>query len=96
MRDALQGSDLELVMRIEPIALSPRDAAQFLGVSKRTLTRLIATKKIEARKAGPRTLVTMASLKAYFETLPAITRPAPLLCSANPKVRPKAKRKARH
>ena len=36
-----------------------------LSVSKRTLTRLIADKKIEARKSGPRTLVDVASLKAY-------------------------------
>ena len=77
---------------LEPVALSPRDAAAYLAVSKRTLTRLIADKKIEARKSGPRTLVTVASLKAYFESLPTITRPAPLYCSiANPKARPKTK-----
>lgn len=84
---------------MEALALSPRDAAAFLAVSKRTLTRLIADKKIEARKSGPRTLVTVASLKAYFESLPKITRPAPLYCSiAKPKTRAKAKtkRKTRH
>lgn len=83
-------------MSIEPIALSPRDAAQFLGVSKRTLTRLIATKKIEARKAGPRTLVSVASLKVYFDMLPAITKPAPLYCSiVKPKARPKTQSRLR-
>jgi excisionase family DNA binding protein len=82
---------------MEALALSPRDAAAFLAVSKRTLTRLIADKKIEARKSGPRTLVDMASLKAYFESLPKITRPASLYCSiVKPEARPKAKRKTRH
>lgn len=82
-------------MQIEPIALSPRDAAQFLAVSKRTLTRLIATKKIEARKSTGRTLVDMASLKAYYESCPKITKPAPLLCTLERmRPKPKAKRKA--
>ena len=45
----------------------------------------------------PRTLVAMASLKAYFESLPEITRPAPLYCSiAKPNARPKAKCKPHH
>jgi excisionase family DNA binding protein len=55
---------------LEPIALSPRDAAQFLSISKRSLSRLIAARKIEARKDGPRTLVDVASLKAYYASLP--------------------------
>jgi excisionase family DNA binding protein len=77
---------------METLALSPRDAAAFLAVSKRTLTRLIADKKIEARKSGPRTLVDVASLKAYYASLPKITRPAPLYCAIpKPKARPKAK-----
>jgi excisionase family DNA binding protein len=58
---------------LEPIALSPRDAAQFLSISKRTLSRLIARRKIVARKDGVRTLVDVASLKAYYEVLPLKT-----------------------
>jgi excisionase family DNA binding protein len=58
---------------LEPIALSPRDAAQFLSISKRSLSRLIRAHKIEARKDGPRTLVDVASLKAYYEALPLKT-----------------------
>jgi excisionase family DNA binding protein len=83
---------------MEAIALSPRDAASYLSISKRTLTRLIASKRIEARKSDGRTLVDVASLKAYYESLPKITRPAPLYCSiSKPKTaRPKAKRKTRH
>jgi excisionase family DNA binding protein len=63
---------------LEPIALSPRDAAQFLSISKRTLSRLISSRKIDARKGGVRTLVDVASLKAYYEALPLKTGSAPL------------------
>ena len=81
---------------MEPLALSPLNAAAFLSVSKRTLTRLIAAKRITARKSDHRTLVDVASLKAYYATLPTITKPMPLYCSI-PK--PKANhghRKTRH
>jgi excisionase family DNA binding protein len=64
---------------LEPIALSPRDAAQFLSISKRTLSHLIARRKIVARKDGVRTLVDVASLKAYYEALPLKTDHAPLV-----------------
>jgi hypothetical protein len=56
---------------IEPIALAPRDAARFLSISKRSLSRLIGAGKILARKEGPRTLVDVASLKAFYAALPA-------------------------
>jgi excisionase family DNA binding protein len=49
---------------VEPLALSPRDAAAYLSVSKRTLSRLISARKIAARKDGVRTLVDVASIKA--------------------------------
>ena len=52
-----------LCAMLEPVALSPRDAAKFLAVSRRTITNLIRAKKITARKAGARTLVDVASLK---------------------------------
>jgi hypothetical protein len=63
---------------LEPIALSPRAAAQFLSISKRSLSRLIARRNIVARKAGLRTLVDVASLKAYYESLPLKTDHAPI------------------
>ena len=64
---------------LEPIALSPRDAAQFLSISKRSLSRLIARRKIAARKDGVRTLGDVASLKAYYEALPLKTDHASVL-----------------
>ena len=60
---------------LEPVAVSPRDAAKFLAVSRRTISRLIRSKKITARKAGKRTLVDVESLKAFYATLPQITAP---------------------
>jgi hypothetical protein len=63
---------------IKPLALSPRDAAAHLSISKRSLSRLIAARKIIVRKDGPRTLVDMASLRAYYESLPAKAAPAPI------------------
>ena len=64
---------------LEPIALSPRDAAQFLSISKRTMSRLISSRKIAARKDGKRTLVDVASLKAYYASLPLKTDSVPLV-----------------
>jgi len=64
---------------LEPLALSPRAAAAFLSISKRTLSRLIAARKIEARKDGPRTLVDVASLKAYYANLPKKTDHVPIV-----------------
>jgi excisionase family DNA binding protein len=64
---------------LEPLALSPREAAAYLAVSKRTLSRLIRSKKIAARKHGPRTLVDVASLKAFYDSLPLKTDPAPIV-----------------
>jgi len=61
-----------------PLALSPRDAAAYLAVSKSTVSRLIRSKKITARKAGVRTLIDVSSLQSYFEALPLKTDHAPL------------------
>jgi excisionase family DNA binding protein len=55
---------------LQPLALSPVAAAQFLSISKRTLSRLVSAGKIEARKDGSRTLVDVASLKSYYASLP--------------------------
>jgi len=64
---------------LEPLALSPREAAAFLSISTRSLSRLIRAGKIEARKAGPRTLVDVASLKAYYESRPKKTDHLPIV-----------------
>jgi excisionase family DNA binding protein len=81
---------------LEPLALSPREAAAFLSIGRRTLSRLIARKKIAARKDGPRTLVDVGSLKAYYAALPLKTDHAPLVFGRRAHVLPRSRRHARH
>jgi len=84
---------------MEPLALSPRKAAEYIGISKRSLSRLTAAKKIEARKDGPRTLVDGASLRAYYASLPKKTDHAPLVFGERAHVRPRprtAETKTKH
>lgn len=67
------------VVELEPLALAPVAAARYLSISKRSLSRLIADGKIEARKDGPRTLIDVASLKAYYAKLPKKADHAPVV-----------------
>jgi hypothetical protein len=55
---------------IEPLALSPDDAASYLSLSRRVLSDLVSDDIILAKKSGARTLVDVASLKAYYGGLP--------------------------
>lgn len=64
----------------EPIAVSPADAADMLGVSKRTVYNLIGQGKLRARKLGARTLVDVATLQSYYKSLPENLIP---LCGAS-------------
>jgi len=81
---------------LEPLALSPANAARFLSISKRSLSRLIAAKKIEARKDGPRTLVDVTSLKAYYASLPKKTDHASIVFGRRAHVLPRSGAQARH
>jgi hypothetical protein len=65
-----QVSHFNALLQLQPLALPPLAAAQFLSISKRSLSRLIAAGKIVARKQGSRTLVDVESLRAYYERLP--------------------------
>jgi hypothetical protein len=58
------------VFALQPLALPPLAAAQFLSISKRSLSRLISAGKIVARKECSRTLVDVESLKGYYASLP--------------------------
>jgi excisionase family DNA binding protein len=94
-----QGTDGHLTQgaamsALEPLALSPREAAAFLSVGRRTLSRLIATRKVAARKDGSRTLVDVASLKTYYAALPLKTDHAPLVFGRRAHVLPRSCRKA--
>lgn len=52
---------------MEPIALSPTEAARALSVGRTTLYRLINEGKLETTKIGSRTLVLTKSMKALAE-----------------------------
>jgi excisionase family DNA binding protein len=54
----------------EPLSFSPQDAAAYLGLSKPTIYRLLATGTITAKRAGTRTLIHGPSLRAYHASLP--------------------------
>ena len=81
---------------LEPLALSPRDAAAFLSISKRSLSRLIRAGKIEARKHGPRTLVDVPSLKAYYASLPTKIDHTPIVFGRRAHMLPRSRVQVRH
>lgn len=60
-------------MQMEPIVLGVKDAANFIGLSRSRVYELIADNQIEARKLGARTVVPVASLRAYVEAAPRLT-----------------------
>ncbi len=55
----------------EAIAHTVADAVRVSGLGRTSLYELIGAGKIEARKAGNRTLIPAASLRAYITSLPA-------------------------
>jgi excisionase family DNA binding protein len=89
-------SAVATTIELEPLALSPASGARYLSISKRSLSRLIADGKIEARKAGPRTLVDVASLKAYYASLPTKTDHAPIVFGRRAHVLPRSRVQIRH
>jgi hypothetical protein len=55
---------------IEPAFLPIPAASKFLGLSPASIYRLIGLGKLQAVKAGGRTLLTMVSLRDYAASLP--------------------------
>jgi hypothetical protein len=63
MKLAQESSQTE---KIKPLLVSKREAARMLGgLSVRSVENYINAKELVARKAGRRTLVTMASLEVF-------------------------------
>jgi len=79
---------------MEPLSLSPAASARFLGVSKRTIYNLIAVHKLKAKNDGTRTLVDVASIRAYYNALPDKDGPEPLFGA--PALKAKGRRRSRH
>ena len=84
------------VIDLEPLALPPAEAAGYLSISKRSLSRLISEGKVEARKHGSRTLVDVASMKAYYASLPKKTDHAPIVFGRRAHVLPRARTQVCH
>jgi hypothetical protein len=59
---------------IEPITCSIKTGERLSGLGRTEIFGLIGEKKVEARKAGRRTLLVVASLRNYLLQLPAYDR----------------------
>jgi excisionase family DNA binding protein len=80
---------------IEPLALSPKDAAQYVGLSVPTIYRLLADGIVTARQTPGkgRTLIDGSSLRAYFATLSAYAPGAAIPCAPHLQ-KPKKRRRS--
>ncbi len=58
---------------LEPLAVTLVKAAEAIGSSTKTVTRLVAAGKLEAVKSGAKTLIVWPSMKRYVASLPAAT-----------------------
>jgi excisionase family DNA binding protein len=56
--------------RAEPLFVSIKESGRIAGLSPVTIYRLIAGGHLRAAKAGSKTLVELASVKAYLAALP--------------------------
>lgn len=52
--------------RLAAVALSKQEAANLLGVSLRTIDRLIALKELPVRRLGRRVLIPRTSLESFL------------------------------
>ena len=59
----MTASDRESAPTRETIALSKREAAEILGISVRTIERLIALKHLEVHRLGRRVLIRRVALE---------------------------------
>jgi len=54
----------------DPITLSPTQAARRLGIGRSAFYELMNRRKIEARKLGSRTIITVAEVDRFLASLP--------------------------
>ncbi len=55
---------------IEPLAVGISEAGRLIGIGRSSLYRELCAGRLQAIKAGKRTLLTMASLRAWLASLP--------------------------
>jgi excisionase family DNA binding protein len=54
----------------DPISLSPKEAAEYIGLSKPSIYRLLSAGILKGKRAGARTLIDGVSVRAYYKSLP--------------------------
>jgi excisionase family DNA binding protein len=54
----------------EPLSLSPQEAAEYIGLSKRQIYNLLADGTITGKRSGARTLIDGKSVRSYYASLP--------------------------
>lgn len=54
------------------LAVTIDEACVMTGLGRSTVYRLIAAERLDARRAGRRTLVMVASIRAYLDSLPRV------------------------
>jgi excisionase family DNA binding protein len=62
----------------EPLSLSPQGAADYIGVSKPTIYRLLAAGTLTGKRAGTRTLIDGKSVREYHASLPDFVSGTPI------------------
>jgi hypothetical protein len=55
---------------VEPLYCTPEQGCQMTGLGLSKFYQLMRTREVQAKKAGSRTLVSVASIKAYLHGLP--------------------------
>lgn len=70
-------------MNSDPIAVTINDAVRISGLSRSEIYRRLTAGDIVAVKNGSRTLILMASVRAYLDSLPVATFRAPAAASSH-------------
>jgi excisionase family DNA binding protein len=96
MRRHVRAANMPKKIPPKPVALSPREAASFLSVSRSRIYELISAGEVVACKDGARTLISTASCEEWLGRLrPFPTSPPPTSPLLPPEDRKLARRRAR-
>jgi excisionase family DNA binding protein len=78
----------------DPLSLSPEDAAEYIGLSKRQIYNLLSDGTITGKRSGARTLIHGPSLRAYYASLPDYVPGASMPNAPHLQYKSKRKRRA--
>lgn len=66
-----------MIVAIEPLLVSPEEGAAMIACGKTKFFELISEGKLEAKKQGRSTVITVDSLRRYVASLPSIAPTLP-------------------